>query len=127
MDTPKLPPGTLVLRFVLELLALVAWGWTGWTVGEASGWLRGVPTLGLPLAAVVVWGLFNVPGDPSRSGRAPVVVRGVVRLALEAVFFGGAWMGLALAGDPWWALAMGVLTVVHYATSTRRLSWMARR
>lgn len=127
MNTPKLAPWTLVLRFVLELMALVAWGWTGWSLGEAQGWQPWLSCLGLPVVALAAWGVFNVPGDPSRSGRAPVVVAGPVRLTLEAAFFGGAWLGLAWTGALWWAVALGALTVVHYATSIRRLVWMVGR
>lgn len=120
-------PGNLLLRFVLELVALAAWGWTGWIAGEAWGVLPWLPAFGLPLVAVVVWGTFNVPGDPSRSGRAPVAVAGWVRLAVEAAFWGGAWAGLAANGTPGWALGLAGLTVVHYAASVKRLAWMVRR
>jgi hypothetical protein len=127
METPMLSPGTLILRFVLELAALGAWGWVGWTAGEAWGAVPWLPAFALPLTAVVVWGTFNVPGDPSRSGRAPVPVAGWVRLGVEAVFFVGAWAGLAAVGAPVWAAVLGGVTVVQYATSVKRLAWMVRR
>lgn len=127
MDTPKRVPGNLLLRFLLEIAALVAWGWTGWTFGSTAGWVPWAPAFGIPLVAAVAWGTFNVPGDPSRSGRTPVAVPGLVRLALEAAFLGGAWAGLAWAGAPGWAGALGVVSVVHYAASVKRLAWMVRR
>ena len=53
----------------------------------AAAWLAG---LGLPAIAAAAWVTFAVPGDPSRSGRAPVPVPGWVRLLLELAVFLGA-------------------------------------
>jgi hypothetical protein len=48
----------------------------------------------IPLLAATAWGVFNVKGDPSRSGKAPVPVPGIVRLLLELAFFGSATLAL---------------------------------
>ena len=66
-------------------------------------------------------------GDPSRSGKAPVQVPGLLRLALEVSFFAlGAWAlsfaGLGLAG---WIFA--TIVAGHYALSWDRIVWLLRR
>ena len=72
------------LRFGLELACLTGIGIAGWLVSPL------VAVAGVVVAAAA-WGIFAVPGDPSRSGHAPVVVPGWLRLFLElTVFLGGA-------------------------------------
>ena len=56
-------PLNLTLRFLLELAALIGFGYWGW--GAAAGPLRWLLALGLPLLAAVLWGTFAVPDDPS--------------------------------------------------------------
>ncbi|MCI0714312.1 MAG: YrdB family protein, partial [Chloroflexi bacterium] len=73
-------PLNLALRFFLELAALYAMGYWAWTQNE--GLLRIVLTIGLPLVAAAMWGVFRVPGDPKD---APVAIPGWLRLVLEAV------------------------------------------
>jgi hypothetical protein len=55
-----------------------------------------VLAIAVPIAAAALWGTFNVPNDPSRSGAAPLRVSGATRLALELSIlgFGGYSMGL---------------------------------
>jgi hypothetical protein len=118
-------PANLALRFALELAALVAIGRWGWTLVGAGPW-RVVLAVAAPLVAMTAWGLFAVPGDPSRSGRAPVPVPGVVRLLLEAAFFGAATWAAARE-RPAWAIGFGALLVAHYALSFDRLAWLCRR
>ena len=112
----------LALRFGLELvalagLALAAWRWT-------PGPARLVAVVAAPLVAAVVWGTFNVVGDPSRSGQAPVEVPGVTRLLLEVAVLGAGAAGLALAWRPEAGLAMAGVTVAHYAAGWSRLRWL---
>lgn len=78
-------PVNLAVRFALELAGLIAMGTWGWTQFE-DGPRLGV-AIGIPMIAAGIWVSFNVPGDPSRSGRAPVRVPGVLRLLIEAAFF----------------------------------------
>ena len=81
----------LGLRFLLELAALAGFALWAWQAPY------GIPLRVLLAATAVVvlmtlWAVFAVPGDPSRSGNAPVPVPGALRLALELlVLFGGAW------------------------------------
>ena len=76
-------PVNLLLRFLLELCVLAVAGYWGWSVSE--GFTRFLLLLGVPLLLAVVWGTFAVPSDPSRSGRAPIPVPGVVRLLIELI------------------------------------------
>ena len=89
-------PANLAFRFVLEITALVGIGILGWS--SVEGWVRGLLAVALPLIAAAVWGTFAVPEDPSRSGSAPVPIRGWVRLILESVIFSLGVAGYALTG-----------------------------
>ena len=105
-------PIVLTVRFVLELAALAAMGYWGWTQHE--GVLRVVLAVGLPLLAAVLWGVFRVSGYPND---ALVEVPGIVRLLLEFVVFGGGVALLEAAGQRDAALVFGVVVLLHYAAS----------
>ena len=60
----------LALRFILEMSALLLMGMWGWQL-SASAYRFLLAGL-IPLAAAAIWGIFAVPADPSRSGKAPV-------------------------------------------------------
>ncbi|TNE56036.1 MAG: DUF2568 domain-containing protein [Bacteroidetes bacterium] len=115
-------PINLAFRFLLELTVLAAAGTWGWRQGE--GWSRYLWAIGLPLLLAALWGTFAVPGDPSRSGSAPVPTNGMVRLALELAFFAFAAWVLYDMGYGRWGAAMGVLVVVHYVLSYDRVQWL---
>jgi len=118
-------PVNLVARFILEICALAAMAYWGWT--QHAGWLRFGLAIGLPVLAAIVWGAFAVPNDPSRSGRAPVPVPGVVRLFLELVFFGlTVWM-LYDTGAILLSIVMGVVVIIHYALSYDRIAWLLKQ
>lgn len=115
-------PVNLALRFALEIAGVVGLFRLGlWT---ADGPLAVVLALALSVAAVSAWGLFNVPGDRSRSGRAPVQVPGFVRLLIEFLVLGGAAVGWFLAGPSWFAWTYSVVLVVHYLVSWDRVGWL---
>jgi Protein of unknown function (DUF2568) len=99
----------LAVRFALELCALAAlayWGWqaTGSTVG------RVLLAIGAPLAAALLWGALVAP-------KAWVRARRPVRLLAEAAVFGAAVAGLAAAGEPALAAALGVAALVSGAVN----------
>ena len=119
MSTMANNPINLGLRFFLELFMLFSLGYWGWT--QHAGLARFLWGIGLPLAAAVLWGVFRVPGD----GGPPVVaVAGLLRLALEAVLFGGAVWALYAAQRPTWGLVFGIVLVAHYAISYDRILGM---
>ncbi len=113
----------LAFRFLLELAALAAIAWYGWQLTDSRP-LRVLGALALPLVAATLWGVFSVPGDPSRSGMAPVPVSGPVRSVLELAIFGFATWSLYASRATTLSLALGTAVLVHYAASYTRVRWL---
>jgi hypothetical protein len=118
-------PVNLAVRFILEIAALVAIGYWGWT--QHDGFVRYLLAVGGPVLAAVLWGTFAVPDDPSRSGKAPVPVPGIIRLALELAIFAFAAWALYDAGHGLLALILAIAVVVHYALSYDRIAWLLKQ
>jgi len=118
-------PLNLAVRFLLEIAALVAIGY--WGFSQHTGIWRFITGIGGPLIAAALWGTFAVPDDPSRSGGEPVPVPGVLRLMLELSLLGFAAWALYDAGSPVLALIMASITIVHYALSYHRVAWLIRQ
>ena len=115
-------PLNLAVRFLLEIAALVALGYWGFDLH--SGVWRFILGIGLPVLAAAAWGTFAVPGDPSRSGKAPVPIPGILRLLLELALFGSAAWALYAVGKQALALILACITLVHYALSYDRVAWL---
>ena len=115
----------LLLRFCLELAALAGIGMAAFHVGE--GVIAYFAAVIAVLLAAIIWGVFNVPGDPSRSGKAPVRISGAVRLVIELSILLGGSAGFYLAGYLWLALAHAALILLHYALSGERLRWLLKQ
>lgn len=125
MEPPEMAGWNLATRFGLEVAALVALGIAGWKLGAgATRWVLGV---GLPVAAAVVWATFNVPGDPSRSGHAPIEVNGWIRLGIELVVLGAGAVAIWYAGSPALAVAYVAVAVAQYATALDRVGWLVEQ
>lgn len=118
-------PVNLLFRFMLELAALAAMAYWGWT--QHDGLARYTLAVMAPLLAATIWGIFNVPGDHSRSGDALVAVPGALRLAVEGAIFGFAVWALVVAGAVTPARCLAAALVVHYALSWDRNIWLLRR
>jgi hypothetical protein len=118
-------PINLVIRFLLELSALLAMGGWGWRQGE-GGW-RFVLAMAIPLMAAVLWGVFAVPHDPSRSGAAPIAVPGLLRLVLELTVFGFAIWALSDMDAARLSWALGLAVIIHYLASYDRLLWLIKQ
>ena len=112
----------LGLHFLLELCGLAALIYWGFQTGE--GLMKIVLGVLLPLLAAVIWGTFRVPNDP---GKAPVVVRGWVRLLLEATFFILAVAALSSVGQPTLAALLGITVVIDYAIGYERVIWLLKQ
>jgi hypothetical protein len=95
------------------------WGWN-----QGTGWLRFVLAIGIPIILAAVWGTFAVPNDPSRSGTAPIVTPGVIRLTIELGIFALATWALFDIELTKLSLALGVIVVLHYALSYDRIRWL---
>lgn len=117
-------PANLALRFILAIAALVAMGLWVWRQGEGA--TRLVYAALVPLGAATIWGVFAVPGDPSRSGLAPIPVPGVLRLSIEIAFFSFAVWALSNLGKNVLAATMAAVVTVHYVISYDRIAWLLR-
>ena len=115
-------PINLVIRFLLEISALVSVGMWGWK--QSEGWFRLVLAIGIPIILAVIWGTFAVPNDPSRSGNAPIVTHGVIRLVIELAFFDVATWSLYDIGFNKLSLGLGIIVVLHYIISYDRIIWL---
>ena len=117
-------PVNLAVRFMLEVAAAVGIFRLG--LQFADGVVAGLLAVGMVAVGVAAWGLCNVPGDASRSGSAPVPVRGPVRLAIEVTVFAIGAAGWFAAGPRWFAWAYLVITLVHHLASVDRMAWLIR-
>jgi len=115
-------PANLFLRFLLEITALISLGIWGWNQSES--WFRFVLAVGIPVTLAVIWGTFAVPNDPSRSGSAPVITAGFIRLIIEFGIFGLAIWSLNDMGWNKMSLTFGIVVLVHYLISYDRVVWL---
>jgi len=115
-------PINLAIRFLLEMFALASVGMWGWK--QSDEWLRFVLAIGIPIFIAVIWGTFAVPNDPTRSGTAPIVTLGIIRLAIEISVFSFATWSLYDMGLIKLSLAHGIIVVLHYIISYDRIKWL---
>lgn len=115
-------PINLALRFILEVATLIAVGNWGWK--QSDSWTKFLLAFGLPILSMAIWGLFAVPNDPSRSGSAPIITPGLIRLAIELVFFALGIATLISQQSNKLALIMAIVVVGHYAFSYDRIQWL---
>ena len=118
-------PLNLALRFILELSALFALGFRGWTQHE--GILGVVLAFAIPLAAAVLWGVFSTPGDRSRSANAIVPTPGTLRLVMELLFFAAAAWSFYVADLRIIAFVFAGVVVLHYGLSYDRVAWLVKK
>lgn len=112
----------LALRFGLELAALAGIG--AWALRLYPDWRGPGVAFVLIILVAVAWTSFATPGDPSRSGRAPVRTSGPLRLVLELVVLGGGASCWYVVGRDGIALVFAVLLAAHYVLSIDRVRWL---
>ena len=117
-------PLNLGLRFLLEMTALFAAAFWGWTAHE--GWFRYFLLVGLPILLAVAWGVFAVPDDPSRLGKTVVKTAGWVRLILELGIFMLAGWAFYESGYHAVSIIFLSVVIVHYLLSYDRLMWLLK-
>jgi len=74
----------LGVRFLLELASLGAFGYSGATA-RASGALRALLAIALPLAVALLWGLFISPKARYSTGRPGQVGLGLIVFLVAAL------------------------------------------
>jgi hypothetical protein len=99
----------LGVAFLLELGALVAFGYWGFVVGPNT--LAKIALgLGAPALAIIVRAIFGAPKSQTH-------LEGAAYLALQAVFFGGAALALAVAGQRGVGIAFALIALVSCAAA----------
>ena len=96
----------LALRFLLELVALGAFAYWGFTLPDASTIFRVIIGLGTPILAATLWGFFAAPKSSRRLHGAPYH-------AFEIVFFGLAGAALIAAGSVTLGIIVAVLVLIN--------------
>jgi len=117
-------PLNLAVRFLLEIAALIAMGYWGWT--QHAGALRFALGLGGPLLAAVLWAILRVPNEPGAPGHATVPVPGWLRLLLELALFTFAAWGLFASGATTAGTIFAIVALLHYAVSYDRVWWLIK-
>lgn len=92
------------VRFLLELGALVAYGY--WAVRLTSGTVGLALGLAVPLVVAVLWAVFAAPKSPRR-------LAGRRLLAFEAAVFGGAAVALVAANRPVIGICFALVVLVN--------------
>ncbi|MCB0400923.1 MAG: YrdB family protein [Flavobacteriales bacterium] len=117
-------PINLALRFLLEICALLAVGYWAYLWQDSN--LRYVFMILFPCILAAVWGIFAVPGDPSRSGKTVVKTPGWIRLILELIIFS---LGILALYQTHLITAASLLcgwTLLHYLLSVDRINWLMK-
>jgi len=112
------------VRFLLELGAITTYAIWGYNQSDTA--MRILLAIMLPLGFALLWGIFAVRNDPSRSGKTVVKTPGWIRLMLELGLFAGAtWMLLNLDYTILgWIFVF--ITLLHYIISYDRIIWLLK-
>ncbi|MDX2430042.1 MAG: YrdB family protein [Bacteroides sp.] len=115
----------LLLRFLLEVGAIVSFGIWGSSLTDSG--FRYVLAILFSMLFAVLWGVFAVKDDPSRSGKTVIQTPGAIRLFLELLLFGAATCMLFHLGYPILGWTLGAATVFHYIISFKRILWLLKQ
>lgn len=117
-------PLNLAVRFILELVALFSVGRWAWQLFDTP--LNYILVILTPLTFATIWGVFAVPNDPSRSGKAPVPTPGFLRLFIELVLFGFSVWAMKEFSSSTYALTFALIIGTHYVLSYDRIKWLIK-
>ena len=98
------------LAFLLELAAIAALAWWGFTAG-GNVLVNVVLGVGAPAAAIVLWGLFAAP-------RARFTIALPLVLSVKAAVFGAGALALDGVGHATAAVAFAVIALLNTALAT---------
>ncbi|NQU87138.1 MAG: YrdB family protein [Mariniphaga sp.] len=118
-------PINLALRFILEITSLFLISYWGWH--QSPEWLKYVLTIGLPIFSAVIWGVFAVKDDPSRSGKTVIPTPGIIRLLIELTIFGFACWVLYDLEQIALSIILVAILLIHHIASYDRIIWLIRK
>lgn len=95
----------VVLSFLLEIAMLAAFAYASFHLAP-DRWLRWVAAVAIPLAAIVVWGLFLAPKASHRVGSSAGIAVSLAMFCLAA-------LALFAARQPVWGAVMLILTLLN--------------
>ncbi len=72
----------------------------------------------------VLWGVFALPNDPSRSGNTAIDTPGIIRLVLELAFFAFATWAFYNMDYKITARVFGTIVFIHYLVSYDSVQWL---
>ena len=121
----SIQPLNSAVRLLLEITAIVTFGIWGYHQSDTS--LRILLAILLPLGFAVLWGVFAVRDDPSRSGKTVIQTPGIIRLLLELGLFGAAAWMLLDQNHSLIALIFGLAVSTHYILSHKRIAWLLKQ
>ncbi len=116
-------PANLLLRFVLEIAALIGIGQWAWQ--KYDGLPRYLIGIGLPLLLYLAWGVFKTPGEPGAGPKKVLVpISGRARLLFEITWFLFALWCMFIGGN----LVLGGILIftllLQYFWSAERVVWL---
>jgi len=115
-------PANLTFRFILEIWTLLLYVQMGYYSGNDI-W-RYVLAVLFPILMATAWGIFNVPKDRSRSGKAVIRVNGLQRLILELILLLSPCLFVLFRGSYATAALFFLAVGVHYFLSMDRIKWL---
>lgn len=95
----------LFIRFLLELMALYAYGYAGFSYGKGF-FMKMLLSIGMPMIVALIWGIFISP-------KAVLPIRGLGQICLEVLIFGTAVVFLFGLGQHRISLLLGGLYIVN--------------
>ncbi len=102
-----LKAANLALAFALELGALAAFAYWGYTTGASSGTVLQIGLcILLPVIGIGVWAVWGAPQSKRR-------LTGVGLLILRIVFFGAGALALILANQTTLGLLFGLISAIN--------------
>jgi hypothetical protein len=104
---------------MMALFSVALWSWT-----QFEGWQRNVLLVGLPMLFALIWGIFAVPNDPSRSGKTVVKTPGLIRLLIELGLFLASALAFYFSGYHIVAYVFLGIVLIHYVISLDRIKWL---
>ena len=119
-----LHPVNLAFRFLLEVMAILSM--ICWGVKQDVGAIKYFYILGIPIIMMLIWSFLAVPGDMSRSGKAPIPISGPLRLFIEISFFTIAVLMMSAISQPKVWLGYLILLLLHYVLSYERIIWLLK-